>query len=106
MKDDKVIEYNAWDRTLEPDNYGTIKQIACGENRFVGVKSFLEFYITANCLLHIAPRDAIQTNVRMEWSMEKFFSKGGTTAFVDRLCASLGIHASTVKVVSVYEGSL
>ena len=31
---------------------------------------------------------------------------GGTTTFVDRLTASLGIHASQVKIVSVYEGSL
>ena len=38
--------------------------------------------------------------------MDEFFSEGGTTAFVDRLTASLGIHASTVKIVSVYEGSL
>lgn len=38
--------------------------------------------------------------------MKEFFAKGGTTAFVDRITASLGIHASTVKVVSVYEGSL
>ena len=42
----------------------------------------------------------------MEWSLEAFFSEGGTTSFVDRLTASLGIHASTVKIVSVYEGSL
>lgn len=42
----------------------------------------------------------------MEWTMKEFFAKGGTTSFVDRLCASLGIHASTVKVVSVYEGSV
>ena len=34
------------------------------------------------------------------------FSKGGTTAFVDRIAGSLGIHASTIKVVSVYQGSL
>lgn len=38
--------------------------------------------------------------------MATFFDSGGTTAFVDRLCASLGIHASTVKIVSVYEGSV
>lgn len=38
--------------------------------------------------------------------MEAFFADGGTTKFVDRLTASLGIHASNVKVVSVYEGSL
>jgi hypothetical protein len=42
----------------------------------------------------------------MEWTMEDFFADGGTTQFIDRLTASLGIHASTVKIVSVYEGSL
>jgi hypothetical protein len=42
----------------------------------------------------------------MEWTMNKFYSNGGTTKFVDRLCAALGIHASQMKVVSVYEGSL
>jgi len=38
--------------------------------------------------------------------MDEFFSNGGTTTFVDRLCASLGIHASTVKVVGVAPGSV
>ena len=38
--------------------------------------------------------------------MDDFFADGGTTQFIDRLTASLGIHASTVKIVSVYEGSL
>jgi len=42
----------------------------------------------------------------MEWSFNDFFAKGGTTSFIDRLTGSLGIHASTVKIVSVYEGSL
>jgi len=38
--------------------------------------------------------------------MDKFFSNGGTTSFMDRVAGSLGIHASTIKIVSVYEGSL
>jgi len=38
--------------------------------------------------------------------MDSFFSAGGTTSFMDRIAGSLGIHASTVKIVSVYEGSL
>lgn len=38
--------------------------------------------------------------------MEKFFNGGGTTTFIDRIAGSLGIHASTIKIVSVYEGSL
>jgi hypothetical protein len=87
-------------------NYGELYGKRCGENRYIGVKNILEFYLTAGCVLQIAPRDAIQTLVRMEWTLSEFFSKGGTTKFVDRLCSSLGIHASTVKIVSVYEGSL
>ena len=42
----------------------------------------------------------------MEWSLESFFKEGGTTTFMDRIAGSLGIHASTIKIVSVYEGSL
>jgi hypothetical protein len=44
--------------------------------------------------------------VRMQWTMNQFFASGGTTKFADRMCAALGIHASSMKVVSVYEGSL
>jgi hypothetical protein len=42
----------------------------------------------------------------MEWTMDAFFKNGGTTSFMDRIAGSLGIHASTIKIVSVYEGSL
>lgn len=42
----------------------------------------------------------------MEWTFAEFFADGGTTKFVDRLAASLGIHGSEIKIVSVYEGSL
>jgi hypothetical protein len=42
----------------------------------------------------------------MEWSIDKFFEGGGTISFMDKIAGSLGIHASSVKIVSVYEGSL
>lgn len=42
----------------------------------------------------------------MEWTMKEFYAAGGQTAFIDRVAASIGIHSSTIKVVSVYEGSL
>lgn len=104
LKDGKIIEYNSWDEDLL--QYGEIKQQFCGENRYIGIQNILEFYITSGCELQIQPRDAIQTLVRMEWTMEEFFAEGGTTTFVDRVAGSLGIHASQIKVVSVYEGSL
>jgi hypothetical protein len=42
----------------------------------------------------------------MEWTLDEFFASGGTTSFMERVAGSLGIHASTIKIVSVYEGSL
>lgn len=68
--------------------------------------NILEFYLSGGCTLLIRPRDAIMTRIRLEWTMAEFFLSGGTTKFVDRLAASLGIHASTVKVVSLFEGSV
>lgn len=38
--------------------------------------------------------------------MEEFYDKGGVTSFVDRVSAALGIHASQMKVVAVYKGSV
>jgi uncharacterized beta-barrel protein YwiB (DUF1934 family) len=102
--DGKMIQYNQWDDELQ--QHGEIKQRFCGENRYIGVVNILEFYVTQNCDLTIKPRNAIMSMVRMEWTMEAFFADGGTTNFIDRLTGSLGIHASTVKIVSVYEGSL
>lgn len=45
--------------------YGPILQTKCGENRYIGVKNILEFYISVGCTLKIEPKDAIQTLVRM-----------------------------------------
>ena len=46
------------------------------------------------------------TKVRMEWTLAEFYGEGGTTRFVDRLAASLGINANRIKTVAVYEGSV
>jgi len=104
LKDGQLIDMNQWDEGIRM--YGEIRRRYCGENRYIGVKNILEFYITAGCTLQIQPRDAIQTLVRMEWTLAEFFADGGTTKFVDRLAGALGIHASTIKVVSVYQGSV
>lgn len=98
------VPYNKWDDSIA--GYGPVKGTSCGQNRYDGIKNILEFYVTAGCELQIVPRDAIQTMVRMEWTVDEFFAEGGTTTFADRLAGSLGIHASTIKVVSVYMGSL
>lgn len=95
---------NDWNDSIQ--TYGPITQSHCGENRFIGIQNILEFYIESGCDLEIIPVDSVSTMVRMDFTMDEFFSGGGTTNFIDRLSSSLGIHASDVKIVSVYEGSL
>ena len=77
----------------------------CGENRYVGVRNFLQFWIEPGCLLYIRPRDAIMLAIRLEWTVKEFFEEDGVGIFSDRMAAALGIHGADVKVVQVYEGS-
>ena len=101
---DNVIESTEYDVSTE--SWGQLPRQRCGENRYEGVKNILEFYITPGCPLVIRPRDAIMLGVRLEFTVTEFFASGGVTSFVDRMAASLGIHAADIKVVSVYEGSV
>lgn len=57
IQNGKRVDMNQWDEREK--QYGAIKQTKCGENRYIGVKNILEFYLTEGCTLQIAPRDAI-----------------------------------------------
>jgi len=46
------------------------------------------------------------TSVRLNWTLEEFYADGGVTTFTDRVAAALGIHASLIKTVAIYEGSV
>lgn len=93
-----------WDKAKR--GYGDITDRVCGRNRYIGVKNILEFYITKDCVVDIVPQRRVACSVRMKWTITDFFAAGGTTKFVDRLASSLGIFASQIKIVSLYEGSL
>lgn len=103
--DGRLMDPTSWDKEA-----GTQKELTayrgCGENRFVGVRNFLEFVVTPYCLIEVRPKDAIMTNVRMAWTLNEFYASGGPTSFIDRVSASLGLHASQFKVVAVYTGSI
>jgi len=79
----------------------------CGEHRFVGgVDNYLEFILTTNCRLEVREADSFPATVRMDWTLDEFYGDGGHTAFADRVAGVLGIHASRIKVVNVYKGSV
>ena len=103
----REIVANAWDAGIQqPSVIKGSRGGSCGENRYVGVINILEFYLNKGCTVFIVPIDSIQSSVRMNWTMNEFFKDGGTTKFVDRIAASLGIKIANVKVVSVYTGSV
>lgn len=66
---DKMVE-NEWDVEIGGPSY--IKKTHCGEWRYKGVDNDLDFYITPGCSLEIRKRDAVLSNVRMEWTLEAF----------------------------------
>lgn len=101
-----LIKYNEWDKNIKAPALIRGETSECGENRYVGVVNIFEFYIKKGCTLYVNPIDSIQAAVRLNWTLDGFYAQGGTTKFVDRLAASLGIHASNIKIVSVYEGSV
>jgi len=103
---DTPIPYEPIDQaTLQPKEIN-MATATCGHNRFIGVQNFLEFYLEPGCTIVVNPRDAILTSIRLSWTAAEFFADGGETTFTQRLGAVLGIDATRVKVVAVYEGSL
>ncbi len=103
----KEIAANPWDNNIkQPMQIRGSRGGFCGENRYVGVVNILEFYLNKGCSILIEPIDSIQASVRMNWTLNQFYADGGTTKFVDRVAASLGLKPANIKVVSVYQGSV
>lgn len=101
-----IVDPLAMDPTTSKPFLINTATATCGQNRYVGVENYLEFFITPGCTLLVIPRDAILTSVRMSWTSAEFFANDGVTTFTNRLASVLGVHPSRVKIVSVYEGSL
>lgn len=108
--DGKEIPQNDW---VEDEggpaliSYWRKEHNGCGENRFKGgTDNYLEFVLSAQCELNVKPIDSFPCNVRMDWTLAEFYNKGGHTKFADRIAAVLGIHASRIKTVAVYTGSV
>lgn len=100
----ELIEGHVYDPAI--DGVPELTKGTCGENRYLPVENTLQFWIEPGCMLTVVPLDVIRARIRMQWTLEEFYADGGSTAFVDRLAGSLGIHSSTIKVVTVYEGSV
>jgi len=104
--DGKIIQPQPFDSATKKPKEIDPATAKCGDNLYVGVVNYLQFFITPGCNLNVIPRDAILTSVRLQWTAAEFFAGDGATTFTQRLASVLGIDMTRVKIVSVYEGSL
>lgn len=60
-----------------------------------------------NCGIYVQLVNSIKLTARFEMSIDDFYAKNGTTLFIDRMAALLGIKdTSRIKIVGVYSGSV
>lgn len=101
---DVRVEPNPFDDLLGKP--APVAKTACGQSAYFARANYLDFYITPGCVVELRQRDAIQSSVRIEWTLDEFYADGGTSRFTDRLASVLGIPASRIRVLQVYEGSV
>lgn len=58
-----------------------------------------------DCQVKVSLSSNVQVSARLQTTVTEFFSNGGVTKFVDKMCAYLNISTDRLKVVGVYSGS-
>jgi hypothetical protein len=83
------------------------RDMTCGSNKWTPVQNLLEFYITnsPDCMLLLNTVNSIQLSLRMDISVEDFYSKNGNTQLIYNIAASLGIPPDQIRITSVMKGS-
>ena len=57
-------------------------------------------------MVHVQLENSVKLTTRFEMNINDFYNMNGTTVFLDRMAAILGItDTSRIKIVGVYEGS-
>ena len=105
LVNDLLIDPLAWDSTTKQQLQINPATANCGTNRYVGVENYLEFFVMPGCVVQVRPRDAVMTSVRLQWTVEQFFTSA-YTSFVQNMASVLGVDPSRIKIVSVYTGSV
>jgi hypothetical protein len=93
---------------LDNNGQAALNTRQCGSNIFFYRNYTIHFVLTgdAACLVRVRLTSSVQLTLRFSMNINDFFSSGGPTRLVDRMCAILRIDdQSRVKIVGVYNGS-
>ena len=81
----------------------------CGSNKFFYDNYTIHFIVTgaSDCIVRVQMTNSIQLTARFNMDINDFYSIGGETLFIDRVCAMLNIvDTSRLKIVGIYNGSV
>ena len=80
----------------------------CGANIYDPDQRTIQFVITNNqdCKLKVRTVNSVKVSLRMDSTIEDFYSNDGEALFVDKIAAFLNIDASRIRIVNVLKGSV
>ena len=81
--------------------------LKCGDNRWTSVQNTLDFYITneASCILTLKAVNSIQLSLRLNMSVEDFYSKDSSNQLIYNIAAILGIPVEQIRITGILKGS-
>ena len=93
-KEDDIL--NIYDETLK-----------CGDSRWTSVENTLDFYLTndENCILTFKTVNSIRISLRLNMSVEDFYSKGSSNQLIYNIAAVLGIPPELIRITGILKGS-
>ena len=78
----------------------------CGENRWDAVQGVLEFVLQGGCELELKTLQTIQLGLRMDLTLEQFYSSDGELSFLQKMALQLNISRDRIKIVGIRRGSV
>lgn len=92
------------DKVMEP-----LSGDMCGENRWDPVNAVLEFTLQGGdheCSIELKTLQSIQLGMRLEMTLEDFYSNNGELTFLEKLARQLNISRDRIKIVGIWQGSV
>jgi len=82
-------------------------ETTCGASKWTPVQNTLEFYITnsPNCEIFLNSVNSIQLSLRLNLTVEEFYSKDSANSLVYNIAAVLGIPPEQIRITGVRKGS-
>lgn len=84
------------------------RNMECGANIYDADRRTIQFVLTnhESCKLRVRTVNSVKVSIRMDSTIEDFYSNDGEALFIDKIAAFLHIDPSRIRIVNVLKGSV